>query len=279
MGSLQELHVKIPEDEVTAIEYPGFVRNSDRALQTLGGLNAIAAAVSSKQHLRLRHRPEDRTSHPLFGERVEAPRLLLRIARRKPQQQQHDAPAAAAAAPAPGSPQQQQQQDAVQPETSNQLQLQNANTEANGATAEDGGEVTVSVVARVTPTFRFSGLADFVYLPTDPLLHTRTRDGLPFEQRAARAEPTRAVQPLLLVPQLFSWLDMPQDYAFRQLQPKAGRGACRCSCGEGCVAWLRRVDACGCWTWIAVGRSVPPYSSSPTWDRAQGPRLVRQGGC
>ncbi len=227
MGSLQELHVKIPDYEVTAIEYPGFVRNSDRALQTLGGLDAIAAAVSSKQHLRLRHRPEDRTSHPLFGERVEIPRLLLRIARRKPQQQQHDAAAAdaAAAPPAPSSPQQQQQQhDPMQPDTSTQLQLTNGNTDANGAADEDGGEVTVSVVARVTPTFRFSGLADFVYLPTDPLLHTRSRDGLPFEQRAARAEPTRAVQPLLLVPQLFSWLDMPQDYAFRQLQPKAGKG-------------------------------------------------------
>ncbi|KXZ49351.1 hypothetical protein GPECTOR_22g945 [Gonium pectorale] len=170
---------------------------------TLGGTDAVAAAVSSKQqHLKLKHRPEDRTSHPIYGERVEGARLLLRIARTRQGAAQDGEPAG---------------NDGGTPSP------MDADEAQDGAiTVEDAGEgaVTASIVARVPQTFRFPGLADFAFIPHDPLLEHRKRDALPYDQRPDRAEPTKAMQPFLLIPQLFSWLDLPQDYAFRQLPSK-----------------------------------------------------------
>ncbi|EFJ50145.1 hypothetical protein VOLCADRAFT_47784, partial [Volvox carteri f. nagariensis] len=73
----------IPKAEAIAIEYPGFVQDTNKALRTLGGLDSIAIAVGTKHYLKLKLRPEDRTSHPLYGERHEQTRLLLRISRPK----------------------------------------------------------------------------------------------------------------------------------------------------------------------------------------------------
>ncbi|EFJ50146.1 hypothetical protein VOLCADRAFT_89237, partial [Volvox carteri f. nagariensis] len=98
----------------------------------------------------------------------------------------------------------------------------------NPVAADDGTDagqgpatgVTANVIARVTPTFRFPGLADYAFVFHDPMLPSRSRDLLPYDQRHDRAEPTKIMQPLLLIPQLFSWLDFPQDYAFKQIQSK-----------------------------------------------------------
>lgn len=50
--------VRVPQTTAIAIEYPGYIRNVDRALQTLGGEAAIAEASSSADgYLRLRFRP------------------------------------------------------------------------------------------------------------------------------------------------------------------------------------------------------------------------------
>eukprot|EP00198_Chlamydomonas_reinhardtii_P004438 XP_001693774.1 predicted protein [Chlamydomonas reinhardtii] len=186
--ALERVEVVVPETEAVAIEYPAFIRNSDRALATLGGLEGIAVAVDATDHLKLKHRPDDRTSHPLYGERSDQLRLLLRIAR----------PRAQAAAAAAGT-----------------------GVGAGGADCTgDGDGIRVSLAARVAPTFRFPGLADYAFLPTDPGLASRDRSAMPYEQRPDKAEPTRTLQPLLLIPQLFSWLDLPQDYAFKQVQAK-----------------------------------------------------------
>ncbi|KAG2500705.1 hypothetical protein HYH03_001470 [Edaphochlamys debaryana] len=199
---MDKLEFVIPQETAVAVEYPGFVRDTSRAVQTLGGMDAIAAAVTIHgHHLRLRHRPEDRTSHPLYAERVEPTRLVLRISR------------ASAPAPAPA------------PEANGDTAAEGPSSSAPEpmATSEasETPPVSVSMVARVTQTFRFPGLADFAFLPNDPLLGVRSREKIPYEQRAERTEPAHAVQPFLLIPQLFSWLDMPQDYAFRQPQGKA----------------------------------------------------------
>ncbi|GLI61949.1 hypothetical protein VaNZ11_004510, partial [Volvox africanus] len=201
--SLAEIHIEIPKAEAVAIEFPGFVRDTNKVLSTLGGINSIATAVSTRHYLKLKLRPEDRSSHPLYGERIEQARLLLRIARpRHPFDGQPTNTATSGAGSFTGT-------DAEPMETA-------FVTEGTG----DTSGVTASVVARVTPTFRFPGLADYAFLPHDPMLPSRTREHLPYDQRPDRAEPTKLMQPFLLIPQLFSWLDLPQDYAFKQVQSK-----------------------------------------------------------
>jgi hypothetical protein len=211
-------HLVVPSSEAVAVEYPAFVRNPQRALQTLGGLEAVAAAVASKKRypvLPLRFRPEDRFCHALFGEREAGrTRFLLRLAKPKQQQQEQQRDSAGAGAPPAGEGQ--------------------AGPAARSDTAAGAQppQLSVSLLARVTATVRYNGLADFVYLPIDPAGSTRPRPLVPPDQRPSMAEPTASQQPLLLIPQLFSWTDMPGDFALRK-SPAVPAGAAGCGGGGG----------------------------------------------
>ncbi|KAF6255297.1 RNA polymerase III transcription factor IIIC subunit-domain-containing protein [Scenedesmus sp. NREL 46B-D3] len=75
------LYLKIPRQSGVAIHFPGYISNVENALQTLGGEAALEKALQDNSLLKLRLRPEDPASHPLFGERLEHPGLVLRVAR------------------------------------------------------------------------------------------------------------------------------------------------------------------------------------------------------
>ncbi len=171
--------VQVPQQAAVAIEYPGYIRSVDAALTTLGGEAGITTAVATQApYLTLRLRPDDPYSHPLFSDKpMPAHSLLLRISRPKDQ-----------------------------PEGSS-----------------DG--VKVTAVARVTRVYRFSGLADFQFLqPRHPTgmgriavspAAAKAYHALPEDNRAAVAEPFKRQEPFLMVPPLFSRLDMPTNFSFR----------------------------------------------------------------
>ncbi|EIE20604.1 hypothetical protein COCSUDRAFT_57748 [Coccomyxa subellipsoidea C-169] len=72
----------IPEKNALLVEYPGYVKDSDAAIQTLGGLEAISAtADGSSPVMSLHLRPGDPLSHPLSGYKQSTRGLLLRISR------------------------------------------------------------------------------------------------------------------------------------------------------------------------------------------------------
>lgn len=72
----------VPEAEAFVVEYPGYVRNVQAMMQTLGGSKALAAAANgSNSVLQLRFRPDDLISHPLYGERQATNGLLLKLSR------------------------------------------------------------------------------------------------------------------------------------------------------------------------------------------------------
>ncbi|KAJ8660847.1 hypothetical protein O0I10_003491 [Lichtheimia ornata] len=73
------------------VEYPGRVKNIDRAIDTLGGQQAITAAVENpKNGIELRLRPKDPFSHPVSGEVRRIPGLLLKVTRRRRKGQPED---------------------------------------------------------------------------------------------------------------------------------------------------------------------------------------------
>jgi general transcription factor 3C polypeptide 5 (transcription factor C subunit 1) len=141
MGSndADRLVFTVPSTARIAVEFPGYVRNVDRATRMLGGLEGVAAAVNSRHQaggfLRVSFRPDDPTCHPLIGEHLPARGLLLRISRKRVAV--GDVGTAAAAA-------------------------------GGGAHAAAPEPPTVQLVATVSSTFRFSGLADYQFLPVDP---------------------------------------------------------------------------------------------------------------
>jgi general transcription factor 3C polypeptide 5 (transcription factor C subunit 1) len=92
-GSAPE-QLRIPSEDasITAVEFPGFVRNPDRAMQMLGGEKAIAEACEGGGYLKLSFRPEEPTCHPVFGDSKPTSRtLLLRVS--KPRSAPADEPA------------------------------------------------------------------------------------------------------------------------------------------------------------------------------------------
>lgn len=73
----------VPSREAFLVEFPGYVRNYQAAVNTLGGVDALTKAASSDDSvLQLRFRPDDPYAHPLYGERQAAKGLLLKIARK-----------------------------------------------------------------------------------------------------------------------------------------------------------------------------------------------------
>lgn len=136
---------RVPAAAAIAVEYPGFVRNLDHALATLGDAEAITTATRSNSNiLKLHFRPSEPTCHPLYGDRRPTCRFLLRIARRKAP----PIPTSAAAADAQPTPME-------------------VDTAAEGSPDLPATAVTARVVARIVTTFGFSGIADYQYVPLD----------------------------------------------------------------------------------------------------------------
>ncbi|KAJ1971540.1 tau 95 subunit of transcription factor TFIIIC, partial [Dimargaris xerosporica] len=72
----------IPADDYFVVEYPGYVKNSQRVLTTLGGLTAISKAYNVEtKSLDLRYRPGDPFSHAIEGEVCPTSNLLLKVTR------------------------------------------------------------------------------------------------------------------------------------------------------------------------------------------------------
>lgn len=66
------------------VEYPGFVKNVDQALTTLGGLDTIdKISKSEKDRLELKFRRADPLAHPAYGDRSSKKCLVLRLRKRK----------------------------------------------------------------------------------------------------------------------------------------------------------------------------------------------------
>ncbi len=69
---------------LTGVQMPCYVEHVDRALCMLRGAEALAqASRDDAPNLTCHMRPDDPFSHPLFGELVPTPALLLRVTRRR----------------------------------------------------------------------------------------------------------------------------------------------------------------------------------------------------
>lgn len=67
-------------DQMIMVEYPGFVKNHEKALATLGGLESIERIVSSQNdRLELKFRKADPFAHPAYGDREPKKCLVMRI--------------------------------------------------------------------------------------------------------------------------------------------------------------------------------------------------------
>ncbi|KAL1930836.1 hypothetical protein VTP01DRAFT_9973 [Rhizomucor pusillus] len=80
----QRIRCTIPQRIFAQIDYPGNVRNIDRALETLGGEKEISNALEhNEESLKLNYRPNDPFSHAINGTILPHSGLAVKITRRK----------------------------------------------------------------------------------------------------------------------------------------------------------------------------------------------------
>ena len=81
--ALMECGQQIPDQDTLLLEFPGFVKNSEAALDSFGGANAVSELLSGDRNaLQLRLRPGDPLAHPLFGLKQQTKGLLLKVSRK-----------------------------------------------------------------------------------------------------------------------------------------------------------------------------------------------------
>ncbi|KAJ2157613.1 tau 95 subunit of transcription factor TFIIIC [Coemansia sp. RSA 552] len=122
----------LPEKTVLSVEYPGYVKNTDKAIKSIGGSKKLARIVTEDMGLpiELRYRYDDAVSHPICGSVVPTENLLLKVTRRIRKTRQPD-----------------------------------------GTVRREAVSTTCKVVAVIDKTVRFRKLADFQYVAAtnDPL--------------------------------------------------------------------------------------------------------------
>ncbi|KAF7726088.1 tau 95 subunit of transcription factor TFIIIC [Apophysomyces ossiformis] len=74
--------IPISDKKFICVEYPGYVKNVDRALNTFGGEKALATAITNQKAVELRFRSKDPFSHPINGDIVPTANLLVKVTRR-----------------------------------------------------------------------------------------------------------------------------------------------------------------------------------------------------
>ncbi|KAI9028619.1 RNA polymerase III transcription factor IIIC subunit-domain-containing protein [Hyaloraphidium curvatum] len=165
---------------LVSVEYPGFVRDTERAFATLGGKERVGkVAAGTADTLELRYRPEDLFAHPIVGDAIGTANLLLKVTRRRRRA-------------APGRP---------------------------AGEWEERSEV-VGTIAR---TVRFRAMADFQYTPDLSWNTTQLRHALQdldvdaiARLSALSDDVPGSSQMRNIPPPIFSRVDVPQVYGFRQ---------------------------------------------------------------
>lgn len=206
-------------EQFVMIEYPGFVENVDKALDTMGGIDTIEKVFDSqKDRLELKFRKSDPLAHAAYGDRAPKKCLVIRIKRSK----------------------------ATKDESNPSTTQSTSTAKQTKDNREDAIQYEANVIATIQTSYKFETLAEFQWLPMqrtnqakniDPKnLHTgvnivRSPDSLnpryasilddalplkdPFDNTLRNFNPDA---PLLILPALFSRFDTPRE--IHQPHPK-----------------------------------------------------------
>lgn len=74
--------IPIANKKFLCVEYPGYVRNTQRAIKTLGGENALGEALASDRTVTINYRTGVPFTHPTSGYVLPSSKLLVKVTRR-----------------------------------------------------------------------------------------------------------------------------------------------------------------------------------------------------
>jgi general transcription factor 3C polypeptide 5 (transcription factor C subunit 1) len=74
--------IPIGNKKYLCVEYPGYVKNTQRAIKTLGGENALAEGLASDRTVTINYRSGVTFTHPTNGYVLPSSKLLVKVTRR-----------------------------------------------------------------------------------------------------------------------------------------------------------------------------------------------------
>ncbi|XP_021774749.1 general transcription factor 3C polypeptide 5-like isoform X2 [Chenopodium quinoa] len=191
MGIIEDGTAKgfLPSEELFAVHYPAYPSSMSRAVETLGGIDAIAKARSSKLNkLELRFRPEDPCSHPAFGQIYPCNNLLLKISKGN--------------------------SGGIQSNNCCSSQSKDCSSEKS----EKPNVLSADIVARVPEAYNFTGMVDYQHVlavHADAAQRKGSYNEVkgPFEKGDLGDADDENL--MMLVPPLFSLKDVPENIVLR----------------------------------------------------------------
>ncbi|KAK2155681.1 hypothetical protein LSH36_233g01012 [Paralvinella palmiformis] len=170
------MEVSIEKHKFLCVEYPGVVHDEEKMLKTLGGEDTISQVFKTKgQRLELRYRPDDIYCKPTCANKYSTASLLLKVRRVK----------------------------------------KDSRLQSSGHTEY---EYSGDVIGIVDGVYKFTNLADFQYLPMSSVMSDSGCRSLRDDLSLDRIRPLSWIKksnPLHLPPTIFSRIDSPSDYYYR----------------------------------------------------------------
>ncbi|KXN69333.1 hypothetical protein CONCODRAFT_18385 [Conidiobolus coronatus NRRL 28638] len=191
----------LPNIYLFNIEYPGYVKNLQKCLDTLGGLETLTKDFLNNGSFDLRYRPQDPLSHPISGDNIDTRKFLLKVTRRVRIKKK---------------------KDGENGHSSTEQRLPTEEELDNGEVLSVEGEVA----GFINNTLKFRSLADFQYIctknhPAIPLtkaiISGNTNDLILQGNTWLNQNYTNLTLPLI-PPPMFSRTENYFDYKFQQAQ-------------------------------------------------------------
>ncbi|WJZ88336.1 hypothetical protein VitviT2T_007645 [Vitis vinifera] len=230
MGVIEEGSISgyIPSNEAFSVHYPAYPSSTARAIETLGGTQAIRKARSSQSNkLELHFRPEDPYSHPAFGELQPCNNLLLRISKKKSTDGQ-SAEVSSKVSKCPPTDSTNPKQKICGSESVGSEQHGSQPEGESVATGEEveaqiSGEVPIrlcaDIIARVSEAYHFNGMVDYQHvLPVHAdVARRKKRNWAEVEPHLEKGDLVDVDQEdlMILLPPLFSPKDVPEKLVLR----------------------------------------------------------------
>ncbi|GAB6030881.1 General transcription factor 3C polypeptide 5 [Chamberlinius hualienensis] len=177
----EKTEVKWNSDRIfVCVDYPGIVKNIDKVLETIGGTKTVTKTYNDKSlRLPLKLRPNDLYCKPMYADRTNVARILIKVRRKK--------------------------------QTTSTDEV--ANISSNGNTPE------VKMLGIIDATFKFKCMADYQFLPVtnNPKTNESTsiyQEIVPTKMLSASWISEQA--PMFLPSLVFSRMDFSCDYDFRK---------------------------------------------------------------
>ncbi|KAK1388933.1 general transcription factor 3C polypeptide 5-like [Heracleum sosnowskyi] len=217
----------LPSTKLFAVHYPGYPSSITRAVETLGGTDGIVKARSSQLNkLELRFRPEDPYSHPAFGELYHCNSFLLKISKNRVEETSSAVDMENTSKSMLADTNNQDPNisfpESLETEHIDQIRSESVSASAtvkSQVSEEVQGHLCADIVAQVTESYHFNGMADYQHvLAVHADISRRKKrnwaDVDPqFEKRGLLDVDQEDL--MMLVPPLFSPKDMPEKLVLK----------------------------------------------------------------